>query len=48
MLSAQHEGEARTEGEEQMTRIHYWCPAHRAYVYAVVPLNVAFKLVGLT
>ena len=31
-----------------MTRIHYWCPMHRAYVYAVVPVDVAFKLVGLT
>jgi hypothetical protein len=29
-----------------MTRIHYWCPVHRAYVYALVPTEVAFKLMG--
>ena len=29
-----------------MTRIHYWCPVHRAYVYALVPTGVAFKLMG--
>lgn len=27
-----------------MTRIHYWCPMYRAYVYALVPTEVAFKL----
>ena len=31
-----------------MTRIYYWCPMHRAYVYALVPAEVAFKLAGLT
>lgn len=30
-----------------MTRVHYWCPVHRAYVYALVPTEVAFKLMGL-
>jgi hypothetical protein len=29
-----------------MTRIHYWCPVHRAYVTAIVPTRVAFKLMG--
>jgi hypothetical protein len=29
-----------------MTRIHYWCPVHRAYVYALVPTEVAFTLMG--
>jgi hypothetical protein len=29
-----------------MTRIHYWCPVYRAYVYALVPTEVAFKLMG--
>jgi hypothetical protein len=31
-----------------MTRIYYWCPMHRAYVYALVPSEVAFKLAGFT
>lgn len=29
-----------------MTRIHYWYPVHRAYIYALVPTEVAFKLMG--
>jgi len=29
-----------------MTRIHYWCPVHRAHIYALVPTEVAFKLMG--
>ena len=29
-----------------MTRIYYWCPMYRAYVYAVVPTQVAFTLMG--
>jgi hypothetical protein len=29
-----------------MTRIHYWCPVHRAYVYTLVPTEVAFTLMG--
>jgi hypothetical protein len=30
-----------------MTRIHYWCPVYRAYVYALVPTEVAFAMAGL-
>ncbi len=29
-----------------MTRIHYWCPVSRAYVTAIVPTEVAFKMMG--
>jgi hypothetical protein len=31
-----------------MTAIHYWSPIHGAYVYATVPVEVAFRLAGLT
>lgn len=31
-----------------MTTIHYWCPLRRAYVSMTVPVETAFKLVGLT
>jgi len=30
-----------------MTTIHYWCPVHRAWVYALVPTQVAFAMRGL-
>jgi hypothetical protein len=30
-----------------MTNIHFWSPLHGAYVYATVPVEVAFKLMGL-
>ena len=30
-----------------MTRTHYWCPVNRAYIYALVPTQVAFKLAGI-
>lgn len=29
-----------------MTTIHYWCPITRAYIYATVPVEVAFLLAG--
>jgi hypothetical protein len=31
-----------------MTTIHYWCPINRAYIYATVPVEVAFLLARLT
>lgn len=31
-----------------MTTIHYWCPLRRTYVSVAVPVETAFKLVGLT
>jgi hypothetical protein len=30
-----------------MTNIHFWSPLHGAYVYATVPVEVAFRLAGL-
>ena len=30
-----------------MTTIHYWCPLRRAYVAMLVPIETAFKLVGV-
>ena len=30
-----------------MTTIHYWCPLRRAYVSMAVPVEMAFKLVGV-
>jgi len=30
-----------------MTTIHFWSPIHMAYIYATVPVEVAFRLAGL-
>jgi hypothetical protein len=32
---------------EGMTHIHFWSSLHGAYVYATVPVEVAFRLAGL-
>lgn len=30
-----------------MTTIHFWCPLRRAYVSMKVPVEMAFRLVGV-
>ena len=30
-----------------MTTIHFWCPLRRAYVSMPVPVETAFRLVGV-